>query len=70
MKKIGVRLAVLYCCMSFTGCAVAQWQREHLADPVMQFNNDPLGDKLEKHFLPTREGSTGSSGGSGGGCGC
>jgi hypothetical protein len=53
------------------GCArVLQKDREALADPVMQRVPDALGQGLESHNLPRREGSTGGSSGSGGGCGC
>jgi len=52
------------------GCAVSQWQREYLSDPIMLMDEDPEADKMEQHFLPYREGSTGGYGSSGGGCGC
>jgi hypothetical protein len=56
---------------SFTGCArVHQKDREFLSDPIMQRTPDPLGDGMESHNLPRREGSSGGSSGSGGGCGC
>ena len=57
--------------LALTGCArVLQKDREHLSDPVMQLQPDPLGDGLESHNQPRREGSAGGGSGSGGGCGC
>ncbi|HKP97318.1 MAG TPA: DUF4266 domain-containing protein [Fibrobacteria bacterium] len=53
------------------GCArVHQKDREFLSDPIMQRTPDPMGNGLESHNLPRREGSSGGSSGSGGGCGC
>lgn len=64
-------LASALTAMAFGGCArVLQKDREYLSDPIMQLNPDPLGDGLESHNLPRREGSAGGGAGSGGGCGC
>jgi hypothetical protein len=53
------------------GCApVKPWEREFLADPIMQFDADKEERAVRDHLLSTREGSTGSFGVSGGGCGC
>ncbi|MDB5104036.1 MAG: hypothetical protein JWP91_1725 [Fibrobacteres bacterium] len=53
------------------GCAkVSQKDREFLSDPILQRSPDPLGEGMESHNLPRREGSAGGSSGSGGGCGC
>ena len=54
----------------FSSCAVPQWKRGHLGDPIMRFDEDPDGEFLDQHFLPYREGSSGGYGSSGGGCGC
>jgi len=56
----------------YTGCAVPQWQREHLSDPIMRFDGEEGVDNLELHVLPLKEGSAGGHGasGGGGGCGC
>ena len=69
----GVLLAVLWGLLglAFQGCArVLQKDREHLSDPVLQLQPDALGDGLESHNQPRREGSAGGGSGSGGGCGC
>ena len=54
-----------------SGCAnVKPFEREILADPIMQanlgFGPQTVGDK----FYSTREGSFGGGSGVGGGCGC
>jgi len=67
------------------GCALPQWsmprlsmpepwvkpyERERLADPVMQFQRDALSAKHFEHVREVREGSRGGTGVQGGGCGC
>ncbi|HKP94482.1 MAG TPA: DUF4266 domain-containing protein [Fibrobacteria bacterium] len=57
--------------LALGGCAaVKPFEREKLADPIM----DPAGhfskQTLEQKFFSTREGSIGGGGGVGGGCGC
>lgn len=55
----------------FGGCAtVKPHEREHLADPVMQFQGQNAETALEAHILSNREGSFGGDGAGGGGCGC
>jgi hypothetical protein len=56
---------------SAMGCvAVKPYQREYLADRIMDFNADQSEDGIERHWVETREGSSGGLGGSGGGCAC
>ena len=56
---------------ALSGCArVKPWEREYLADPIMQFDYNKEEKSVKEHFLATREGSSGSFGVSGGGCGC
>ena len=56
------------------GCAVEPWvkpyERERLADPIMQFSRDTLADKHRDHVYTVREGGRGATGVQGGGCGC
>jgi len=53
------------------GCApVKPWQREHLADPIMQPDYRKEEKAVREHTISTREGSSGIFGVSGGGCGC
>lgn len=67
------RTAAGIACLSFFlgGCAaVKPFEREKLADPIMD-PSDPLSKQsMQDKFYSTREGSTGGSTGVGGGCGC
>ncbi len=57
-----------------TGCAIQPWvkpyEREHLADPIMKFSRNTLGEKHFEHVRDVREGARGATGVQGGGCGC
>ena len=57
------------------GCAPVQpwvkpYERERLADPVMQLSGTALGDRHSEHVRNVREGARGATGVQGGGCGC
>ena len=56
------------------GCAIEPWvkpyERERLADPIMQTNRDALAAKHFEHIHDVREGARGATGVTGGGCGC
>ena len=68
--------ALLFCVFAATlqGCAVQPWvkpyEREKLADPIMQFQRTVLADKHREHIHLVREGARGATGVQGGGCGC
>jgi hypothetical protein len=49
---------------------VKPYEREHLADPIMSFNRDPISSEYLEHVFSTREGAHGATGAAGGGCGC
>jgi hypothetical protein len=49
---------------------VKPYEREHLADPIMAFDRDPVSSAYLDHVFDAREGARGATGGSGGGCGC
>ena len=49
---------------------VKAYQREKLADPIMEPKNQFAKQKLDEKFFSTREGSMGGDSGIGGGCGC
>ncbi len=51
------------------GCAVSQWEREHLSDPIMQ-GDSPDVQMMKQHILKNREGSPGGTGSASSGCGC
>jgi len=44
--------------------------RNHLADPIMSFNRDPVDAAYVGHVKDIRESAHGAEGGGGGGCGC
>jgi hypothetical protein len=49
---------------------VKPYERDHLADPIMSFDRDPVSAAYLDHVYEVREGARGGLGGSGGGCGC
>ena len=49
---------------------VKPYEREHLADPIMSFNPNPISTMYIEHVYETREGARGATGIVGGGCGC
>ncbi|HSV68659.1 MAG TPA: DUF4266 domain-containing protein [Methylibium sp.] len=57
------------------GCAsvepwVKPYERERLADPIMQLPGAATADKHREHVRVVREGARGATGVQGGGCGC
>jgi hypothetical protein len=58
-----------------TACApiepwVKPYEREHLADPIMALDANPVSSAYLDHVFEVREASRGAMGGAGGGCGC
>jgi hypothetical protein len=49
---------------------VKPYERDHLADPVMSLDRDPVSSVYSDHVHEVREGSRGATGAAGGGCGC
>jgi hypothetical protein len=69
------RVLVLAAAMvAASGCSVEPWvkpyERDHLADPIMSFDRDPVSTSYTGHVYEAREGARGATGGAGGGCGC
>jgi hypothetical protein len=66
-------LAVLGCCV-LGGCSIEPWvkpyERDHMADPIMSFDRNPVSSSYTDHVYEAREGARGASGSAGGGCGC
>jgi hypothetical protein len=58
--------------LAATACAaVPQNRRSHLADPMMNLNDEPLDAYRRQKLYDTREGAAGGDGAAaGGGCGC
>jgi hypothetical protein len=69
LSAVALGLATL-----LTGCSIEPWvkpyERERLADPIMQFSRDALSDKHFEHVRDVREAARGATGVQGGGCGC
>ena len=49
---------------------VKPYERERLADPIMNLQRDALAGKHYEHVRDVREGARGATGFQGGGCGC
>ena len=69
------RSFVLACAvLAVGGCSIEPWvkpyERDHLADPIMSFDRDPVSSAYTGHVYEAREGARGATGGGGGGCGC
>ena len=71
---LGRRLLALAALTALGGCHIEPWvkpyERDHLADPVMSFDRNPVSSVYTDHVHEVREGSRGATGSSGGGCGC
>ena len=67
----GVCVLLLTIVVLATGCAtVAPYQREYLADRIMDPAASARERALERHWIDTREGAAGGALGAGGGCAC
>jgi len=49
---------------------VAPYERGHLAEQGMQWEENPRNEKLKGHVYTSKEASSGGAGAAGGGCGC
>jgi len=68
-------LPIVAAALLTAGCAMPQpwvkpYEREKLADPIMQFQRTALNEKHREHIHQVREGARGATGVQGGGCGC
>ncbi len=64
-------LFLMIATLTLSGCAaVKPYEREKLADPIMDPGGHFSKQTLEQKFFSTREGSIGGPTGIGGGCGC
>jgi hypothetical protein len=68
-------LSVLASTAAVSGCSQVQpwvkpYEREHLADPIMSFDRNPIASGYLDHVFEVREGAHGATGSVGGGCGC
>ncbi|MDX2457139.1 MAG: DUF4266 domain-containing protein [Gammaproteobacteria bacterium] len=65
----------VFCSLSLAGCTtiepwVKPYERAHLADPIMNFQRNPVSSAYTTHVYQAREAARGAEGGHGGGCGC
>jgi uncharacterized protein YjaZ len=65
----GVGVALLLGCSPIEPW-VKPYERERLADPIMQTQRQALVAKHSEHIHEVREGARGANGVQGGGCGC
>ena len=75
MRKASMILPAVLAALALGGCAGAEpwvkpYERELLADPVMDWDRDPVSSSYLRHVYESREGARGAAGGAGGGCGC
>ena len=77
MKQSRSLFICLLLVLSLGGCSsmklkpwVSPYERNHLADPIMNFNRDQISSAYMHHVYQAREGARGAEGGAGGGCGC
>lgn len=73
--KITRSISLLLVAVSLSGCGslkpwVKPYERQNIADPIMNFSRDPVSDAFLSHVRDAREGAGGADGGAGGGCGC
>lgn len=73
MKSLRYSLILALC--GFLGaCSVQPWvqpyERQKLADPIMNFDRDPASSSYLGHVHDAREAGRGADGSAGGGCGC
>lgn len=73
MKALKLLSGVLIT-LGLSGCAIEPWvkpyERDNLADPIMQLGRDPIAGNYMHHVYQAREAARGAEGGGGGGCGC
>jgi hypothetical protein len=75
MNPMRAALTIFAAAVLVTGCAMPEpwvkpYEREKLADPIMQFQRTALNEKHREHIHQVREGARGATGVQGGGCGC
>lgn len=71
MTRTPVFLLALLIVTTLAGCStVKPWEREYLADEIMQFDQNALKAEWHVHVQEVLEGSRGGFTGGGGGCGC
>ena len=71
---MGFKITVILSLLALQACSMTPWvkpyERAHLADPIMNFNRDPVSSNYIHHVYDAREGARGAGIATGGGCGC
>ncbi len=75
LRSVVVPAALGFALLGLSGCApiepwVKPYERERLADPVMNTSRDLLAARHSQHVRDVREGARGATAVQGGGCGC
>jgi hypothetical protein len=75
LRRAALLLAALSAPLWLGACAPLQpwvkpYERERLADPIMNFGRDTLAARHREHVHNVREGARGANGTQGSGCGC
>ena len=74
MRFIRLSAGLLLLALAAQGCSIEPWvkpyERDHIADPIMSFDRDPVSSAYLDHVYEAREGARGATGSAGGGCGC
>ena len=77
MMKV-IKLIIIYHLISIVAACsmqplkpwVAPYEREYLADPIMEVDRDEVFSSFRQHVYEVREGSRGATSAKGSGCGC
>ena len=73
-SRAALALGVAALAVALGGCSVQPWvkpyEREHLADPIMSFDRQPVAALFMDHVYEVRNAARGATGATGGGCGC
>ena len=69
------KLSLFPLLLAMTACGsiepwVKPYERDHLADPIMALDANPVSSAYIQHVYEAREGARGGEGSAGGGCGC
>jgi hypothetical protein len=74
VTRLRTSLIVCFAAVIATGCGIEPWvkpyERDRLAEPIMNLDRDPISGAYINHVHEAREGARGASGSGGGGCGC
>lgn len=73
--RIVRKLLLVPLLLALTACGsiepwVKPYERDHLADPIMALDANPVSSAYIQHVYEAREGARGGEGSAGGGCGC